>query len=75
MSRQSGQIRWVEARLECLRLAVHHGPPGSLFNVDQALERADRYFGWVTAEPPGPGPEIPFRASRKAPAYARKPGR
>ena len=42
---------------------------------DQALERADRYFGWVTAEPPGLGPEIPFRASRKAPAHARKPGR
>ena len=75
MSRQTMEARRAETRLECLRLAVHHAPPGSLFNADQALERADLYFGWVTAEPSGPGPDIPFRASRKAPAYARKPGR
>ena len=75
MSRNASEARRAETRLECLRLAVHHAPPGSLFNVDQALERADRYFGWVTAEPSGSGPDIPFRASRKAPAHARKPGR
>ena len=75
MSRQSLETRRTEARLECLRLAVHHAPPGSLFNVDQALERAEKYFGWVTAESAGLGPDIPFRASRKAPAHARKPGR
>lgn len=67
--------RQIEARLECLRLAVHHAPPGSLFNIDQVMERADRYFGWVTAEPPGSQPDIQFRTSRKAPAHARKPGR
>ena len=70
MSRQT-----VETRLECLRLAVHHAPPGSLFNIEQALERAGRYFGWVTAEPSRAPSDIPFRASRKAPAHARKPGR
>ena len=69
MSRQS------QMRLDCLRLAVHHAAPGSLFNIDQVLERADRYVRWVTADQPGTRPEIPFRTSRKAPAHARKPGR
>ena len=75
MSRQTTEARRAGMRLECLRLAVHNAPPGSLFNVDQALDRADRYYGWVTAEQPGARPDIPFRKSRKAPVHARKPGR
>ncbi len=75
MSRQTIEARRADTRLECLRLAVHNAPPGSLFNIDQALERADRYFGWVTAEQPGDRPDIHFRTSRKAPAHARMPGR
>ena len=67
--------RLSETRLECLRLAVHHAAPGSLFNIDQVMERADRYFGWVTAEQAGSHPDTHFRTSRKAPAHARKPGR
>lgn len=75
MSRHTIEARRADARLECLRLAVHNAPPGSLFSIDQALERADRYFAWVTAEQSVPRPDIPFRTSRKAPAHARKPGR
>ena len=75
MSRHTIEARRADTRLECLRLAVHNAPPGSLFNVDQALDRADRYFGWVTAVQPGTRPDIPFRTSHRAPAHARKPGR